>query len=222
MIPRSVEDLPPLITDLAINAYVNFIEHAGERGRDSENADGGVYLVDGLEVPQSVGEALAPLELLYGKTFHSAVAIVLHGAEPVVRFVEGSDRGEETSEGSTTDTEGSTTAERCIDENAEPHYSASDEQQGRPCRSHFPLTEEQLNQRRCIYQVGEHTLFSSYYCPCSAYAYQSIHREEVWCCKHLLALKLALRLEEAGIGQDTLRVKVVGTAEFENILLGAI
>lgn len=49
---------------------------------------------------------------------------------------------------------------------------------------------------RCVYRVGDYVLFSPYYCPCSAYAYQCIRQRAFATCKHMLALRLALHGEK--------------------------
>lgn len=169
MFPRCVEDIPQLLTAQVLDTYAGYV--ASQRATNGEAA----LSSSRNDFPASVAEALAPLELIYGKVFLSAVSIALHGAEPITRYVEGDTAN-----------------------------------QGR--------SSDNTKKGRCIYRVGEHTLFSSYYCPCSAYAYQVLRRGEVWSCKHLLALQLVLRVELMGIQQDHVRTSVVDTVTFHRML----
>lgn len=51
---------------------------------------------------------------------------------------------------------------------------------------------------RCIYQVGKHLVFAppTVYCCCHSFRFQAMQRQEVLFCKHILALRLALLLDE--------------------------
>lgn len=193
MFPRFAEDIPPLLTEQVLDAYTDFLtfSHREQQRMEQQWITGNATAcssspstADQPNLPRQLEAVLAPLELLYGKTFVSAVAIALHGAEPVVRYVEvaSSDEATETLAGG----------------------------------------DATLGTGRCLYQVGDHKLFSPYYCPCSAYNHQSIRCGDVWLCKHLLALRLAAKVEATGIQQDCIRVRHVPRAAFAAMLLEAL
>eukprot|EP00796_Vickermania_ingenoplastis_P006739 gene6739-4833_t len=155
-------------------------------------------------------QTLAPLEILYGRTFTSAIGIALHHAEDVVRFVEEPEKAPaEQNETSVNDEHHSSA------EGGEQMGETNDE--AAPCQDTEPSSLPQSFSPLCsvvepvagvrsrgppmkeiprsVFRVGDYTLFSAYFCPCSAYAYQSVRRQDFTCCKHLLALQLALKLE---------------------------
>lgn len=233
-----VEIYPALATKAALDAYARYLIARATATSGGEDVTRDLVLSqpgEGEEVPESLEAALAPLEVLYGKTALSAIGIALHGAEPVVRYVEeGVDAAETVvvDEATSDDEEGESNPQSAVSPQAIP-TAMETKKESATGASHAALpvdakaqsmTPSQAAHRRarCIYHVGEHTLFSPFYCPCSAYAYQSIQRQEVWCCKHLLALQLALRVEATGLPQDTLRVRVVDAAAFEQLLWKAL
>ncbi|KAG5465886.1 hypothetical protein CUR178_00601 [Leishmania enriettii] len=224
----ATEEYVACITRAVLDAYAQYIVTSSHFSEGVLAGSAGCAEVEGM--PRSVEEALAPLEILYGKTALSAIGIALHGAEPIIRYVE---RAEVNASG---DDESDTLDDEDVTTNQETQCAGSsgggavsvtrcsraalqEDDQGSVCAV-SPKFREQRG--RCIYHVGEHTLFSPYYCPCSAYVYQSIQRQEVWCCKHLLALQLALRIEGTGMPQDNLLVRVVDPAEYEQLLLHAL
>lgn len=270
---RAVEGYPALVTEAVLDAYARYLLSRAAPLRDirpaNEEEANEESSAATAETPQSLEEALAPLELLYGKTALSAIGIVLHGAEPVIRYVEEIDDALEEEGNTAGQSHGSASRKPAMvvtatddsdevtsdDEGSDAHGASRDGSATDLSCAHDPTPSsppsrkegdlnccvstmvpsttaatiavtpsQQARQRgRCLYHVGEHTLFSPYYCPCSAYAYQSIQRQEVWCCKHLLALQLALRMEAAGLPHnDTLRVRVVPAAEFTQLLLRAL
>ncbi|KPA81675.1 hypothetical protein ABB37_03984 [Leptomonas pyrrhocoris] len=249
MYARSVEVYPALVTEAVLDFYAQYLVARAASSHSDDGAGQGTASTS-QEVPQSLEEALAPLEVLYGKTALSAIGIALHGAEPVIRYVEEinpeaeherekDDRGavDEEEEVTSDDEEGgvhvrmappasreatatdlaspSSFATQDRRRNEEPHVTAA-------TVTTTTLSQQARQRGRCLYHVGEHTLFSPYYCPCSAYAYQSIQRQEVWCCKHLLALQLALRVEATGLPQENLRDRIVPAAEFTQLLSCAL
>ncbi|KPI90581.1 hypothetical protein ABL78_0341 [Leptomonas seymouri] len=244
---RSVELYPPLVTGAVLDAYAQYLVSR----MDASSTDDGICQdssPNSQEVPRSLEAALAPLEVLYGKTALSAIGIVLHGAEPVIRYVEEisaevaqererGDRSEvdEEEEFTSNDSDADTLTRAALsagrpiiaeDPSSTLRLARQDlveHEKARATTTAPVMLSQQAEQRgRCLYCVGEHVLFSPYYCPCSAYAYQSIQRQEVWCCKHLLALQLALRVEATGLPQETLRVRVVPAAEYTKLLLRAL
>lgn len=131
-------------------------------------------LLSSSELPfhsSAVPQQLAPLEVLYGKNFLHALDIVGKQEEVVMRYVEEDRRGVSMSGHTSTD----------------------------PRSLESPLTSQSSVLPglvpRMVYRVGDYILFSPYYCPCSAYAYQCVGRHQFACCKHMLALRLALQLE---------------------------
>lgn len=145
-----------------------------DRGRDRRDDAVGV-----------ASEALlAPLEVIFGRTFTHAIQIALHHAEDIVRYVEIYEPRERSA--ATTD----------------PLEAGEEEQQpsvgGKRIRENISDRSEAATDGRMLYRVGDYTLFSPFFCPCSAYAYRSIRRKQCLCCKHILALRLALKLEAAG------------------------
>ncbi|CAG9584117.1 conserved hypothetical protein [Leishmania major strain Friedlin] len=225
---RAAEDYPALITRAVLDAYAQYVV-AGSHSSDALRPDG-VVDAEAHDVPKSIEEALAPLEILYGKTALSAIGIALHGTEPVIRYVE-------RAEADFSDDESVKTADDdvgCVHREAQRARSSGADavsstprsnavsQQGDQESAAAVSSQSAVQRARCLYQVGEHTLFSPYYCPCSAYAYQSIQRQEVWCCKHMLALQLALRIEATGVVQDNLSVRIVSPAEYEQLLLRSL
>ncbi|RNF26898.1 uncharacterized protein Tco025E_00861 [Trypanosoma conorhini] len=138
----------------------------------------------------SLEEALAPLQLIHGKVFTLAVGIALHGAESIIRYVAG--------------------------DTCEPGEGVShDEQQDQ--QRHVGGEGVRFS-GRCLYFVGEHRLFSPYYCPCAAYGYQGIRRQEAWLCKHLLALRIALVLEEKGPVEGVIRERKVTKCQLQEMM----
>ncbi|KAG5464411.1 hypothetical protein LSCM1_00596 [Leishmania martiniquensis] len=225
---RSPEEYVAHITRAVLDAYAQYITVRSHISEAVEPNSTGSAEVGG--VPRSAEEALAPLEILYGKTALSAIGIALHGAEPIVRYVEQAGVSASDSEAmETSDSEEENArlgAQRARSTDADAvsctmPCNIGSQEDGQGSGIAAPRKPAEPRGRR-LYQVGEHTLFSPYYCPCSAYAYQSIQRQEVWCCKHLLALQLALRIEAAGVPQDSLRVRVVEPAEYEQLLLQAL
>lgn len=233
MSSHTVEVYPALVTAAVLDAYAEYLVSRAAATDGEESRDGVVRTSTTQETPQSVEEALAPLEVIYGKTALSAIGIALHGAEPVIRYVEEmtaqdstDGAGEEvtrndnnaeeiTSDDEVVDTSSALSAAGCKkDDNAK--------MQPETATSSASLSQQAKQRGRCLYHVGEYTLFSPYYCPCSAYAYQSVQRQEVWCCKHLLALQLVLRVEATGLPQDNLRERIVPAAEFTQLLLKAL
>ncbi|ORC90315.1 uncharacterized protein TM35_000081130 [Trypanosoma theileri] len=139
-------------------------------------------------------EALATLQLIHGKVFTSAVGIALHGAELITRFV-------------------------ACDDTIESNSSKEQDQQQQPSSSKDDLHNGVNNfTGRCLYFVGEHCLLSPYFCPCGAYNYQGMRRQETWLCKHLLALRIALHLERRGLVTDGIRIRKVSTEELQGML----
>lgn len=273
---RAVEVYPGLVTEAVLDAYAQYLlSRAGspsasrtDNSHDVEHKNS-QNLSSTVETPQSLEEALAPLELLYGKTALSAIGIVLHGAEPVIRYVEEVDLSLESDpnvphgNSNINSSEGASSKRGGTQINDADEVTSDDEERpsnpahqaaavknlstvlsaSQPSASPQsastgvglsanavppapPLLSPSQQARlrgRCLYHVGEHTLFSPFFCPCSAYAYQSIQRQEVWCCKHLLALQLALRVEAAGLPHDdALRVRVVSSEEFAQLLRRAL
>lgn len=215
MLSRAVEAYPALVTSAVLDAYAMYLTSRGDSTMQR-------HLRSLREVPQSLEAALAPLEVLYGKTALSAIGIALHGAEPVIRYVEEeahAAEGQRSTEEVTSDDEEGGVA---VNQLSAPPAHESVVGDASHASASAALPQHAEYRARCLYHVGEHTLFSPFYCPCSAYAYQSIQRQEVWCCKHLLALQLALRVEATGLPQDTLRVRVVDAVEFEQLLLAAL
>ncbi|CBZ26422.1 conserved hypothetical protein [Leishmania mexicana MHOM/GT/2001/U1103] len=226
---RAAEDYPALITRAVLDAYAQYVV-AGSNSSDTLRPDG-VVGAEAHGVPKSIEEALAPLEILYGKTALSAIGIALHGTEPVIRYVEGAEvdlsDDDESVKASDDDVE-------CVHHEAQRARRSGADAVSSTARSNTVSQKDDqgsaaavssqvpVHRARCLYQVGEHTLFSPYYCPCSAYAYQSIQRQEVWCCKHMLALQLALRIEATGVVQDSLSVRIVSPAEYEQLLLRSL
>ncbi|GET93661.1 hypothetical protein, conserved [Leishmania tarentolae] len=207
---RTAESYPALITRAVLDAYAQYVV-ACSNSSDVLCPDNAV----GAEthgVPKSIQEALAPLEVLYGKTALSAIGIALHGTEPVIRYVERAEVNLSNEEDSVKTSDGDV---ECM-HNEMPC--------ARRCGSSATAVSSQvtIQRARCLYQVGDHTLFSPHYCPCSAYAYQSIQRQEVWCCKHMLALQLALRIEATGVMQDNLCTRTVSPSEYEQLLLRSL
>lgn len=205
MLSQQTTDIPFVLTHLILERYAKYVIQRNrkqngvtERAPDLNSSD------EGDDVPGSLEEALAPLEILYGKTFVSAVGIAIHGAETVIRYVE-------VPEHTVTDDEALGEEEEEQQTHADAHTLSSP----------TPLSSC-ASRSRCVYKVGDHILFSPYYCPCSAYAYQSVRRQDVWCCKHMLALQLAIKLEESGIPQDNLRSRPVPQTLFESIIHQAL
>jgi predicted nucleic acid-binding Zn finger protein len=253
---QPAEVYPALVTNAVLDAYTQYrLSQSADATASGDAALQRKKQSNSREVPQSLQEALAPLELLYGKTALSAIGIALHGTELVIRYVEelpttaadddhdddydanNNDSNERTDDEVTDDEEGvrhtlqppPTYNEEHIARGLSRGISHADEGATKEerCVANSVSQTTTLYQRdaqggRWLYHVGEHTLFSPYYCPCSAYAYQSIQRQEVWCCKHLLALQLALRVEAAGLPHDNFRVRVVPSAEFTQLLLNAL
>ncbi|CBZ39024.1 hypothetical protein, conserved [Leishmania donovani] len=226
---RAAEDYPALTTRAVLDAYAQYIV-AGSHSSDALRPDG-VGGAEAHDVPKSVEEALAPLEILYGKTALSAIGIALHGAEPVIRYVERAEADfaddDESPKMAGDDVE-------CVHRETQRAKRSGADAVSSTARSNAVSQQEDqesaaavsslvaVQRARCLYQIGEHTLFSPYYCPCSAYAYQSIQRQEVWCCKHMLALQLALRIEATGVVQNNLSVRIVSPAEYEQLLLHSL
>ncbi|AIO02707.1 hypothetical protein LPMP_355770 [Leishmania panamensis] len=223
---RVVENFPVPITRAVLDAYAQYVI-ASSNASDTVRPDG----AEAHSVPKSVEEALAPLEILYGKTALSAIGIALHGAESIVRYVESAEVSSSDDEeaGKTSDDEEDSThydthrARRggggAMSSTVSVHGISQPNDHASAPGVSSPLAEQR---GRCLYHVGEHTLFSPYYCPCSAYAYQSIQRQEVWCCKHMLALQLVLRIEATGVTQGNLLVRIVSSAEYEQLLLHSL
>lgn len=210
MFPRTVEDIPQLLTERVLESYAAYIRQNTQPSSDG-SACAGVSAQPGYSTlppaprggcavnchtPESLQEALAPLEIVFGKTALSAMGIALHGTEAIVRCMERGDPGVSQPES------------LCSDP---PVDSIGDDGIARAGLS-----------PRCLYRVGDHTLLSPYYCPCSAYAFQSVRREEVYFCKHLLALQLALWLEATGIRQDNILIREVDPVTFEALLFNEI
>ncbi|KEG15218.1 hypothetical protein DQ04_00141060 [Trypanosoma grayi] len=183
----SAHSVSALLTDLALNSYA---DHLASQRALSDNSNGGT-------APGAVclEEALAPLQLIHGKVFTSAVGIALHGAELIIRYV-ACDKLEE--------------GEREEEEEKQQQQQQRQPWSGDGSESSFT--------GRCLYFVGEHRILSPYYCPCGAYGYQSIRRQEMWLCKHLLALRLALLLERRGLVNDTIRVRRVTMCQFRDMM----
>ncbi|RNF08381.1 hypothetical protein TraAM80_02841 [Trypanosoma rangeli] len=140
----------------------------------------------------SLEETLAPLQLIYGKVFTLAVGIALHGAESIIRYV---------------------AYDTCGSNDCVSHSEQHDQQR------HLEVESASGNSSgRCLYFVGEHRLFSPYYCPCGAYGYQGIRRQEVWLCKHLLALRMALVLEEKGLVKDVIRERKITRCKLQEMM----
>lgn len=191
----------------------------------------------GRTIPLAVESLLAPLEILYGKTFLHAVEIARHQTDGICRYVEEERVGGEGHQQSP--------LESRPRRGLEPHHTIStrtypidgcqrtpqrqraekerenDHEQGCLCVegdsspppppltpppvSPLPVELSQASQKnmdglpspsRYFYRVGDYTLFTPYFCPCSAYAYQCVRRQEQVCCKHMLALRIALRVEQ--------------------------
>lgn len=202
MLLRSVEDTIQLVTSQVLDAYAAYVLASAlpspeqQRGVPSgEDNEGDTQAPERRDAPRSLEEVLCPLEVLFGKTALSAVGIALHGTERIIRYVERQSPQEgQDEEGVTRSTsEPEEGADRCV----------------KDCR-------------RYLYRVGEHTLFSPYYCPCSAYSFQSIRREEAYYCKHLLALQLALRLEGTGVPQDSILIREIDAVTFEALILNEV
>ncbi|CCW63315.1 unnamed protein product [Phytomonas sp. EM1] len=193
MFPRHVEDITQLLTLQVLESYSNYmaLQAANSPLRTPHPSQ-----PQDKVAPASVKEALAPLELLHGKTFLSALSIALHGKESVVRYVE----------------DNICAAHMPSLPNAQPTTENEEES---PRRT---LAGTSLSTARYIYRVGEHILLSEYYCPCSAYAYQSVRRKKVWCCKHILALRLCLALESAGVEQHNIQILVIDPKTFADLL----
>ncbi|KAG5490718.1 hypothetical protein JKF63_00840 [Porcisia hertigi] len=221
---RAVENYLAPITRAVLDNYATYIAvNSGTRDTQHlESTDGsGVQ-----QVPRSIEEALAPLEILYGKTALSAIGIALHGAEPIIRYVEraevkASDNATKTSTDDEVNTHhetqhGESSVMDVVSSTGLCNAALEPKDHGSTAGPSFQVAKQR---ERHLYQVGEHTLFSPYYCPCSAYVYQSIQRQNVWCCKHLLALQLALRVEAFGVAQDNLRERIVSPTEYEQLLL---
>lgn len=129
---------------------------------------------------------------------------------------------------------------------AQAEEEEQDTQPTPPCSSPLPTRTTAASSPasrlvpRSVYRVGDYILFSPYYCPCSAYAYQCIRKHEFSCCKHMLALRMVLHAEEMarasaseggepptppphGLpGGGKLLEKVVSRAVFRKILQTAI
>ncbi|KAK7194056.1 hypothetical protein NESM_000318300 [Novymonas esmeraldas] len=221
--PLAAEVYPALVTSAVLDAYARFVvadaEASGRLRRCSDVVRG-----EALEVPESIEAALAPLEVLYGKTALSAIGIALHGAEPIIRYVERVDRDNAAGDEENTFPDKDSDEARARRGSPTLRGPSHDSPVSSPAPADSLSVSAEADEQhgRCLYHVGEHTLFSAYYCPCSAYAYQSIQRQEVWCCKHLLALQLALCVEATGVPQECLRVRVVEAAEYEQLLLSAL
>ncbi|CCW69977.1 unnamed protein product [Phytomonas sp. Hart1] len=197
MLPRHVEDITQLLTLQVLEIYSHYM--AVQEG-SSPPCSLKFSPLSKKVAPVSVEEVLAPLELLYGKTFLSGVGIALHGEESVIRYVEGN-------------------ISAAYDVPSGNVQSASDKEE-EECRC--TLTSRSLSTARYVYRVGEHILLSPYYCPCSAYAYQSVRRKKVWCCKHILALRICLALESAGVKQHNILIQIVDTKIFDDLLAEAM
>ncbi|EPY30237.1 hypothetical protein STCU_04033 [Strigomonas culicis] len=196
--PTFTEDVPLLLTEATLDRYATFL--ASTSG-ESDAANGAEKTAAPLESnadypASSAEEALAPLELLYGKTFVHALAIALHGAEAVTCYIE----------------RDSAISSQPAEQQASPP-GEGEEAMPRRTRDTSSTTALPHSLRR-LYRVGEHVLVSPYYCPCSAYTYKSIRRQEVWCCKHLLALQILLKLESVGIHQANIITREVDSASF--------
>lgn len=178
---------------------------------------------------RSIEEALAPLELLHGRVFISAVGIALHGSEPILRVVEQtspmdscipSHAGSRAAVATTTTTAAAAGAIGSSSSGATHRAPLhSDTQSGvlatLSCNGVSPCA-------RFVYRVGEYTLLSPYHCPCSAYAYQSVKRRETWFCKHLLALQIVLHLEAVGVRPDNLRIRLIDRDTFNNMVFDCV
>nr|CCC94019.1 conserved hypothetical protein [Trypanosoma congolense IL3000] len=177
-LPVSAHDLPSILTELSLNEYAAHIASERQRGATVDGEEG--------TSPTTLEAVLAPLYMLYGKVFNSAVGIALHNAEPIVRYI--------------------------VDNNSGDSNMRS--------REHFLNTngEEAHTSGRCLYVVGAHRILSVFYCPCRAYNYFGIRRQEIWMCKHLLALQIALLLEKRGLSSDCIREKKVSVEKFQEMI----
>ncbi|KAH9577933.1 hypothetical protein LSM04_000152 [Trypanosoma melophagium] len=184
MFPRNVHGVPELLTELALD---NYADRLAAQCALAENTSTDVTPLS----PTWLEEALAPLQLVHGKVFTSAVGIALHGAEPITRCVADI-------------TESDTTKQQDKEQLISP---LDDSNNG-------------INSftGRCLYFVGDHCLLSPYFCPCGAYNYQGMRRQETWLCKHLLALRIALHLERRGLATDGIRTRKVSTEELQEML----
>ncbi|EAN84726.1 hypothetical protein C3747_33g138 [Trypanosoma cruzi] len=179
----SAQSVPALLTDLVLH---NYADHLTSQRTPPANYP----ITETRTGAASLEETLAPLQLIHGKVFTSAIGIALHGAESIFRYL---------------------AYDSCEENEGVPHNEEQERQE--------EVEDENVNFRgRCLYFVGEHRLFSPYYCPCGAYGYQSIRRQEAWLCKHLLALRIALILEKKGLVRDVIRERQVTRCQLREMM----
>ncbi|CBH16027.1 hypothetical protein, conserved [Trypanosoma brucei gambiense DAL972] len=171
----SATDVPAVVTELALKRYAEYLVRRREKPEAAEGISG-----------TTLEEALAPLYLLHGNTFTSAIGIAIHGAEHILR---------------------------CVVRQA----ADSNEEEGKQ-QQHQDNQEGKFSTNRCAYMVGDHCILSLFYCSCRAYGYSCIKRQEASTCKHLLALRIALLLEENGLATECIREKRITTEQFQEMV----
>lgn len=186
MPPCNVRAIPAFLTDVVLESYAAHL--AAQRALPEDVSTGATT---GAASPE---EVLAPLLLIHGKVFTSAIGIALHGAESIIRYV-------------------------ACDNFSAKKTGASNRAEEEEEREQEPVDADGgPAPGRCVYFVGEHRLFSPHYCPCGAYGYQGIRRQETWFCKHLLALRIALVLEKRGLAKDAIRERRVSASQLQEMM----
>nr|CCC51857.1 conserved hypothetical protein [Trypanosoma vivax Y486] len=179
-------EIPALLTSLSLSNYAQYLTAEHTTKDSAATATVGT--------PASLESVLAPLYLIHGKVFASAVGITIHREERIVRYVANG-----------TDDKG----------------DAKTTQSDRNANEGNENTSARLAGRH-LYFVGERCLLSPYYCSCPAYNYSGIRRQESWACKHMLALQIALLLEKHGLSNDCIVEQTVSSNQFMEMSQGLL